>query len=432
MPPGTSRAFVGGADVPEVEVAVRDGVALIPRLDRAGLYRVRWSEPHVGDARSWRRTWRAKPRATSGRARSHSAVGRAEPEVPDGAHAPAPRSSGAWQRPLAAPSRRWHWGSTWRGWRGARPRSPTVTFRAGSAALTALALLALGYLAALAAHAAPETYLRFEQPLALAVGSALARALAVRLARLPGGLAPRRRRAFASASSIAAMAAALAIAQPELGVPLDRLAVVAVVDRSRSMDRVPGLDARLTGELAAAERSMHPEDRVGRVVFGATAAIEDPLRVAGEPAPAQRVEVGRDATDLEAAIRRGVAELPPDAAGRLVLLTDGIATRGDTMAGTATALAAGVPVDVLPLEHPVAPDLRLVDVRAPARVDVGAPFELRVVTSSTVATDVELRVRSGEDAAMHVLRAHVSAGEDVLRVRELAKARPGCGATTSR
>jgi hypothetical protein len=36
--------------MPEREMAAKDGVAILPPLDRAGLYHVRWNDPHVGSA----------------------------------------------------------------------------------------------------------------------------------------------------------------------------------------------------------------------------------------------------------------------------------------------------------------------------------------------------------------------------------------------
>jgi hypothetical protein len=50
VPPGTTRVLVDGPEMPEREVAARDGFAILPPLDRAGLVHVRWSEPHVGAA----------------------------------------------------------------------------------------------------------------------------------------------------------------------------------------------------------------------------------------------------------------------------------------------------------------------------------------------------------------------------------------------
>lgn len=264
-----------------------------------------------------------------------------------------------------------------------------------------------------------ETYVRFHHPQALVFLAALALFVGVRLSRLPQRMGRGRRAAVVILSAIAALASGLVVADPELGKPLDRLAVVVALDRSRSIDLVPGADARVRAELQVAEKSMHDDDRIGTVVFGAEAAVEDPLRPRSETAPAQRVEVGRDATDVEAAIRRAIAELPADAVGRVVLVSDGVQTRGDALAAAAAAVAADVQVDVVALDQKLAPDLRVVSVRAPPRADEGEPFELRVVTSSAVATDVELRIRR-DDGDVRVVRTHVEAGEDVLRLRETA------------
>ena len=269
------------------------------------------------------------------------------------------------------------------------------------------------------AGATRETYLRFHHPQALLFVAAVALFLGLRLAQLPQRMSRGRRSAIIALSAFAAIAAALVVAEPELGTPLDRLAVIVALDRSRSIDLVPGADARVRSELQVAEKSMHEDDRIGTVVFGAEAAAEDPPRPRSEGAPPQRVEVGRDATDVEAAIRRAIMELPSDAVGRIVLVSDGVQTRGDALAAAAAAVAADVRVDAVVLDQKLVPDIRVVSVRAPPRADEGEPFELRVVTSSAVATDIELRVRR-DDGPVRAVRSRIEAGEDVLRLRETA------------
>ncbi len=268
-----------------------------------------------------------------------------------------------------------------------------------------------------------ETFVRFRSPLGLLAVAAVSGLLGLRVSRLSRRMTPLRRGAVALFSSTAALAASFVLADPELGRPLDRMAVVVALDRSRSIDLVPGVEARVRSELQVAEQSMHADDRIGTIAFGATAAAEDPPRPRSEGAPPQRIEVGRDATDMEAAIRRGLAELPPDAAGRLVLVSDGVQTRGDALSGAAAAVAADVPVDVVVLEQKKVPDVRVVAVRAPAHADVDEPFELRVVTSSAVPADLDVRIRQ-DDGDVRVMRAHVTAGEDVLKLHETAHA-PG-------
>jgi hypothetical protein len=48
VPAGTEQVLVEGPGLPERRVSARDGLATLPALERAGLYHVRWTEPHVG------------------------------------------------------------------------------------------------------------------------------------------------------------------------------------------------------------------------------------------------------------------------------------------------------------------------------------------------------------------------------------------------
>ncbi|MCB9576819.1 MAG: VWA domain-containing protein [Polyangiaceae bacterium] len=269
----------------------------------------------------------------------------------------------------------------------------------------------------------PERYLRLERPL-LALPCAIAVAfVAHRLLRLPGRQSRLRRTVTELLVTLAAITAALATIGTEIGKPLDRLAVLVAIDRSRSIDLVPDADSRIRAELQVAELGMRDDDRIGTIAFAAEAQIEDPLRPRTRlPAP-QKVELGRDGTDIGAAIRRALAEVPSDAAARIVLLSDGVSTRGDAVEAAAAAVAAGVPVDVVPLDQAKLPDVRLVAVRMPSRASEKETLEMRIVTSSTSPAPVEVRVyRDGE--LLRKGNAKVSAGEDVLRLREEA---PGPG-----
>ena len=262
-------------------------------------------------------------------------------------------------------------------------------------------------------------YLRFERPFLTLPAAAVVWFVLARLARL----SPRQHRVRRLLQTLllggAALCAAYGVIGVELGRPLDRLAVIVVIDRSRSIDLVPGADARIGSELRVAEMGMLEHDRIGTIAFGASAAVEDPLRERSLlPAP-QRAEIGRDGTDIGAALRRALGEVPADAAARIVILSDGIATRGDTLSAAAAAVAAGVAVDVVPLDQAKVPDVRIDSVRTAPRVNAGEALDLRIVTESTSAADVELRVfRDGQ--LMRKGEAKIAAGEDVLHLRELA------------
>ncbi|MEZ4226905.1 MAG: VWA domain-containing protein [Polyangiaceae bacterium] len=288
---------------------------------------------------------------------------------------------------------------------------------------SSLATLLVLYVAATWAGMVPERYLRLERPI-LAVPCAAAVAyVALRLLSLSQRVGRARRLLTELLIVTSALAAALAAVGVEIGKPLDRLAVLVAIDRSRSIDLVPDAEARIAAELQVAELTMREDDRIGTIAFAAEAAVEDPLRPKTRlPAP-QKAELGRDGTDVGGALRRALADVPADAAARIVILSDGVATRGDALEAAAAAVAAGVPVDVVPLDQEKLTDVRVVAVRMPSRASEGETLELRIVTSSTVEAPVEVRVfRDGELTKRGT--AKIAAGEDVLRMREAA---PGPG-----
>ena len=207
--------------------------------------------------------------------------------------------------------------------------------------LVAAAVLALTiplWAALVWARVVPDAYVRLARPLASPIIPLAVAFVAHRFARSEAGHRSQLRViAHDAMLGVATLALGLALVGVELGRSLDRLTIVVAVDRSRSIDLVPGADALIERNLAAARQRMRDGDRLGTVVFAATAASEDPPHPKNVEPSAQRVSVGRDATDLDAAIRRALAEVPSDSAARIELVTDGVATRGDTLSAAAAS-----------------------------------------------------------------------------------------------
>ena len=286
-------------------------------------------------------------------------------------------------------------------------------------AFAILSWLPLFYVGLVFAELVPDHRLRFERPLFTWVGAVVVPWMAHRLTSLSSRTSPKRRALTELFILASALAAAFVLPGPELGRAAFRLTVLVAVDRSRSIDLVPSAQERIANELAALEPSMKEGDRVGVVVFAAGAAVEDPPRPKSElPAP-QKIELGRDATDLAAGIRRALEEAPQDSATRIVLLSDGVATRGDAMQAALKAAAAEVPIDVVPLDQQVLPDVRLVSVGLPARADENEPMALRIVTHSPSRAEVEVRIKRNGRLVQRG-QATIEAGEDVIRLREIA------------
>lgn len=212
---------------------------------------------------------------------------------------------------------------------------------------------------------------------------------------------------------------ALSLAGARLVRAVDDLAVIFLVDVSDSMGAV---------NTAAAERFvreaiawMGPDDRAGVILFGGNALVEQPAQPfeSVDDLPPFASQPTTLATDLAEAIRLGLALPAPDAARRLVILSDGAATTGDAAETARQAAAAGVVIDVVPLPRPpAAGEIALRDVAAPARVGAGETFRLEIAVESAAATEAALRVL-GDGVVVHeeTVRLQTGMNHFVIRLR---------------
>ncbi|MGQ0627530.1 MAG: VWA domain-containing protein [Phycisphaerales bacterium] len=196
----------------------------------------------------------------------------------------------------------------------------------------------------------------------------------------------------------------------------DRLAVVAVVDVSGSvrsfappvsvMERdqprrmVPVMEG-VRAFLARASAGRGPEDLLGVVVFdGSAVTLAAPT--AG-PLPDGPLDTPvSEGTDLAGALRLAAAVIPPDAAGRIVVFSDGVETRPGGLAaarevsgesrGGGRGGRGRVPIDVVPLRYVVEREVMVESLDAPPRAVSGAPMTLRVALFSTAPVRGVLRV----------------------------------------
>ncbi len=209
----------------------------------------------------------------------------------------------------------------------------------------------------------------------------------------------------------------LSLAGAQLVRAVDSLAVVFLVDASDSMSRESAAAAeRFVRDAVAA---MGADDRAAVILFGGNALVEQPLRRFESAAdlPPFASQPVRLATDLAEALRLSLALLPPDAARRVVVLSDGAATTGDTAEAARLAAAAGVSIDTVYLPRDVTGnEVILRDVRAPARVGQGETFRLEVAAESATATDATLRVL-GDSAIVYEAAVRLQPGSNQFVIR---------------
>lgn len=171
------------------------------------------------------------------------------------------------------------------------------------------------------------------------------------------------------------------------------LAVVYLLDQSASIAETSAEKAQSI--IQEGLRSQRRKDLAAVVVFGDQALIEQPLSRELEFETIESIP-GRHQTDLEAALRLGTALMPADRSRRLVVLSDGEETRGNARAEAQFAASQDLEIMVAALGGTEGADIRIVDLRVPAEVQEGAPFQLQVVAESDELTTAKLRLYRNE------------------------------------
>lgn len=226
-----------------------------------------------------------------------------------------------------------------------------------------------------------------------------------------------------------------------------RLAVVALIDSSGSIQTLAAspvpAQQRIREFLKRASSTRTREDLLGIVLFDGSAtviatpraqsprarlsaaapaaplpgadqnALPDPDRDAPRPPPSSSALLDADweitdpapgATDIAGALRLGAALLPSDAAGRLLLFSDGVETTGDARAAARTlgASAPSIPIDVVPLRTAIPREVIVTALDAPPRAAAGAGIDARVTLDSTIPSRGTLRILvNGEEVALN-------------------------------
>lgn len=169
----------------------------------------------------------------------------------------------------------------------------------------------------------------------------------------------------------------LGLASPVWELPDSTVRVVALADMSESVGEA-GM-ARERQILSALEAEGGASLRV--IPFGSR-----PLDTRGTLLPdAETLRGVNRGTNLEAAVRYGLASLPARAVPRIVLISDGLENKGSLLRAAWQARSLGVPIEVFPLAGRSEPELAIRSLEFPPRVFTGERFPVQLVVEAPAA-----------------------------------------------
>src|SRR5919197_3646429 len=200
---------------------------------------------------------------------------------------------------------------------------------------------------------------------------------------------PMRRKASLVPRSGVTTLVCLVVATPLVQLRADQVSVAILLDRSDSV--TPAAKAEQEQWLARALASKSGNDQVAVITFGEEASVERALSDDARPPRLAPTERGTR-TNIAAAIRAGVAALPPNSARRLVLLSDGRENIDKAEPAAALASAAGVQLLSVPVEQASGHEVLVRQLDAPNQLREGERFTVTAQIQATEPTSTTLHL----------------------------------------
>jgi uncharacterized membrane protein len=200
--------------------------------------------------------------------------------------------------------------------------------------------------------------------------------------------------------------AVLALTGPRLSTRAPGATWVVLIDRSASVHGQAAERARaLLPELERAARESHGALYVVGVGRGASL-----LAAPGDGFEGLQRIVEHDDSDLAAGLELAASYVPPNAAGELVLISDGLYTAEDPRLSAAPLRARGIRVHVLPVGEVAGRDSAITRVLTPPRATRGQRFAVAVEVQSPRAQTGKLLLRDGDGRVLAEQAVELAAG----------------------
>ncbi len=166
----------------------------------------------------------------------------------------------------------------------------------------------------------------------------------------------------------------------------NQVTTVFVVDMSESnQENIDEIESYLFDTIS----EMPKNNRYGIVTFGRDAQIEQFLTERRLTSGLMTVTDGT-ATNLEEAVYRAMAMIPAEAAGRIVLLTDGRETKGDVINTAGAIVSNDIELEGILFDTTQGEDAYIESVDIPSYLHPGDSYTVEVTVASNYDTDAEI------------------------------------------
>ena len=173
---------------------------------------------------------------------------------------------------------------------------------------------------------------------------------------------------------------AATLARPSITETHDKLALLAVMDRSQSVPE--GLQKAAHDYITTALGRKPPGDMLAVIDIAERADITR-LPSTASDIPVRTLTLIGDQSRLAAGVQMALAIAPPGTAVRIILISDGNETAGDLKAVARVAAANRIPIDVLSLRYKYDREVVFRRLVAPGRARSGQTVPLRFVLTGT-------------------------------------------------
>jgi Ca-activated chloride channel family protein len=206
----------------------------------------------------------------------------------------------------------------------------------------------------------------------------------------------------------------LALAQPRIVVYESKVAVAMLVDTSAS---VTPADLQTASDLASRVERDRGRHWLRVIPFARNTrnTVPEERTPKGWQLRGTAGDNGRG-TNLESAMRDGVAALPAGLVPRLLLVSDGNENLGSAARAIWQAQQLGIAVDTVPLTGRPKPSLILESVSIPGQVFTGERFPIEVTLASPQAAQAKVEI-TAEGKPLGTSQVNLTAGQNHFRVQ---------------